>query len=391
MSGGRELAAIRPDAVATFSVADVKQMAAAAAASGLYRALGGPDAAFTLMMLAQAEGLHPVQALRQYDVIDGKPSKKADAILADFMAKGGKVKWLQHDHEACRATFSAPGLEGPVTVSWTLEDAKRAKLAHKNTWQTYPRQMLRARVISEGARMAMPGVVVGIYTPEEVADFDDKPVAGVPYPLDGEERPKQPVFTAGTENAPPREVIRDGGFVDPDEEDARLTSELTAPVPVYEPSTGEQVRMEAGITSEQNKKIHALLRDVRNQYTEKQYHDHLKKAFCKGHTNELSIREASKVIEGLLRRQAKVKPELDAQAKEQEKVLMAAAAADLREIVGTIGSALPASWFEDRFTVGPSALTVEQIRTAITLLLCWQTPADYEAQLAKARAAGRCK
>jgi hypothetical protein len=32
--------------------------------------------------------------------------------------------------------------------------------------------MLRARVISEGIRTVYPGVAVGIYTPEEVNDFD---------------------------------------------------------------------------------------------------------------------------------------------------------------------------------------------------------------------------
>ena len=36
--------------------------------------------------------------------------------------------------------------------------------------------MLRARVISEGIRTVYPGVAVGIYTPEEVNDFDAAPV-----------------------------------------------------------------------------------------------------------------------------------------------------------------------------------------------------------------------
>jgi len=71
--------------------------------------------------------------------------------------------------------FTAPGLDGSVTVKWTMEDAKRAGLGNKDTWRSYPRQMLRARCVSEGIRMAMPGVVVGLYAPEEVADFDVEP------------------------------------------------------------------------------------------------------------------------------------------------------------------------------------------------------------------------
>lgn len=154
------------------SIADVMEMATAAAKSGLFAGIGTPEAAFTLMMLCHSEGLHPMQALRRFDIIDGKPSMKADAILAEFLNRGGMVEWHRNDHEECRATFTAPGLKTPVTVSWTIADAQRAGLLRKNNWMGYPRQMLRARVISEGVRMSMPAVVVGIYTPEEVEDFD---------------------------------------------------------------------------------------------------------------------------------------------------------------------------------------------------------------------------
>jgi hypothetical protein len=162
------------------SVTDVKFMAQTAADSRLFKGIDTPEAAFTLMMLCQAEGLHPIQALRRYDIIDGKPALKTDAMLAEFQGRGGSVTWNEHSHEVVDATFTAPGLGKPVTVRWTLEDAKRAGLAGKPTWGKYPRQMLRARVVSEGVRMAMPGVVIGLYTPEEVQDFDDRPVVAQP-------------------------------------------------------------------------------------------------------------------------------------------------------------------------------------------------------------------
>lgn len=40
------------------------------------------EQAFALMLLADAEGLHPAAAARDYHIIDGKPSLKADAMLA---------------------------------------------------------------------------------------------------------------------------------------------------------------------------------------------------------------------------------------------------------------------------------------------------------------------
>ncbi|MBK8271408.1 MAG: recombinase RecT, partial [Planctomycetes bacterium] len=62
---------------------------------------------------------------------------------------------------------------GKVTVAWTLETAKEAELAGKDMWKKFPRAMLRARVISEGIRTVFPGVLAGMYTPEEVRDMQD--------------------------------------------------------------------------------------------------------------------------------------------------------------------------------------------------------------------------
>jgi hypothetical protein len=165
-------------------------MADAAHKSGLFPALRSPDAVMTLMLLCQAEGLHPIQALRRYDIIEGKPALKTDAMLADFMERGGRVKWAtDNSHERCSANFSAPGLEAPVTVTWTVEDAKRAGLTGKKNWVGYTRQMLRARVVSEGIRLSMPSVVVGLYSPEEVADFDDRRPPQAAPPAQAEQHP----------------------------------------------------------------------------------------------------------------------------------------------------------------------------------------------------------
>jgi hypothetical protein len=154
------------------STADVDLIAKRAAESKLYPGISTPQAAFTLMMLCQADGLHPATALRRYHIIEGKPSMKADAMLAGFQNAGGKVRWLERTDLKVSAEFSHPS-GGTVTITWDMEQAKRAKLAQKDIWQKYPRQMLTARVISEGIRTILPAVVQGMYTPEEVQDFDE--------------------------------------------------------------------------------------------------------------------------------------------------------------------------------------------------------------------------
>jgi len=129
--------------------------------------------AFTLMLLAQSEGIHPIKAVQRYHVIQGRPAMKADAMLADFQRAGGTVEWLTEsdDKEKCEALFKHPkhAPQGQ-TIRFGLNDAKTAKLDGKDIWKQYPAAMMRARVISIGIRMLLPGIVAGLYTPEETAD-----------------------------------------------------------------------------------------------------------------------------------------------------------------------------------------------------------------------------
>lgn len=159
----------------------IKLLAEQIAKSGLFPEVRTTEAAFALMMLADSEGIHPMQAMRRFHIVQGRPAMKADTMLAEFQERGGKVKWVQHTETVCEAQFTASGLSIDVTVKWTLEDAKRAGLFEKDIWKKYPRQMLRGRVISEGIRMAMPAIIVGIYTPEETEEIPkDRVITVVP-------------------------------------------------------------------------------------------------------------------------------------------------------------------------------------------------------------------
>lgn len=151
--------------------ADMEKMATVIAQSGLF-GVKNPTQALALMLLSQAEGLHPATAARDYHVIQGRPTLKADTMLARFQAAGGSVEWHDYTDKVVKATFSHPR-GGKVTVAWTLETAKEAELAGKDMWKKFPRAMLRARVISEGIRTVFPGVLAGMYTPEEVRDMQD--------------------------------------------------------------------------------------------------------------------------------------------------------------------------------------------------------------------------
>ncbi len=169
--------------------AAIERMARYVARSGLF-GVRDEAQAVALLLLARAEGLHPMQAVREYHIIDGRPALRADAMLARFQAAGGRVRWIERTDRAAEAEFEHPA-GGRVRVRWTLEDAARAGLAQRKTWKQYPRQMLTARVISEGVRTVYPAVAVGVYTPEEVADFDAEP-APEPVPVAEPEAAAEP-------------------------------------------------------------------------------------------------------------------------------------------------------------------------------------------------------
>lgn len=152
---------------------EIERMAVAFAKSGLF-GIKTAEQGVALMLIAQAEGMHPAIAARDYHVIQGRPALKADAMLARFQQAGGKVVWNVYTDAEVSGTFSHPA-GGSATVAWTIAQAKGAGLASKDVWKQYPRAMLRARVISEGIRTVYPGVSVGVYTPEELQDFDAKP------------------------------------------------------------------------------------------------------------------------------------------------------------------------------------------------------------------------
>lgn len=173
-----------------YPIEQIERMAVAFAKSGLF-GIKTPEQGIALMLIAQAEGLHPAVAARDYHIIQGRPALKSDSLLARFHAAGGKATWGEYSDKAVSGTFSHPQ-GGTVTVTWTIEQAKAAGLTGKDVWKQYPRAMLRARVISEAIRTVYPGVSVGVYTVEEVQDFDAKPETRevVAEPVESETRAK---------------------------------------------------------------------------------------------------------------------------------------------------------------------------------------------------------
>lgn len=216
--------------VAGTSLPEIKEMANAVVRSGLFPALKTADAAVTLMWLCQAEGLHPIMALRRYHIISGTPAMKSDALLGEFQKRGGKVRWVKTDDKVCEAVFLAPGVEGEAPVKWTIEDAERIGLAKKDNWKNYPRAMLRARCISEGIRMSMPEIIAGIPTSEEAQDL---PATTYTPPAAQEAAVEAPAERAKVDPATLAQVVaalKTAGFQTKEQQTAELSAQTARTV-----------------------------------------------------------------------------------------------------------------------------------------------------------------
>ena len=147
-------------------IADLERMALAFAKSGMFGAKT-PEQAMSLLLLAQAEGVHPAIAMRDFEVIQGKPSKKAEAMQRSFLAAGGTIEWHKLDDSGAEATFTHPQ-GGTARIAWDEARAKKAGLSGKEMYGKYPRAMYRSRVVSEGCRTVYPAATSGLYVPEEI-------------------------------------------------------------------------------------------------------------------------------------------------------------------------------------------------------------------------------
>ena len=179
---------------------EIQAMALVVAKAGSF-GFKSPEQAAALMLVAQADGLHPAKAATHYHIIQGKPTLTADAMLARFQAAGGRVKWETYGDDQVSGTFThAAG--GSVTITWTLERARKAGVGNLEKW---PAAMFRARCISEGVRTVYPGVIVGMYTPEEVSTFPEHVTAtieGQPTTIELERTPEVPAVITNAKTLP---------------------------------------------------------------------------------------------------------------------------------------------------------------------------------------------
>lgn len=121
-------------------------------------------------------GLAPMQALQNIAVINGKPSVYGDAMMALVQASPvceDVEEFFEGEGTPNPVAVCVAKRKGrkPVTVKFSVEDAKRAGLWNKaGPWSAYPKRMMQMRARGFALRDAFSDVLKGFVIIEEALD-----------------------------------------------------------------------------------------------------------------------------------------------------------------------------------------------------------------------------
>lgn len=126
---------------------------------------------YAVVTLGQELGLGPWAAINNIYLAGNKPTINTNLMLSLIHASG----LLEHfdvtaSETTATVTMARRGV-GTYTATFSMADANTAGLTtgyNAQTWKKYPRNMLKARAISDCARTLFADVLLGMYTPEEL-------------------------------------------------------------------------------------------------------------------------------------------------------------------------------------------------------------------------------
>lgn len=176
------------------NLAEAQDLAKVFVMSGFFKDTTQLSQGIVKVMYGQELGLSPMVAMTQIDVVEGRPAPSAALVLA-LIEKHDDYDYEVEEAtpEAARIAFYRITPDGERVLrgkaSFTIEDAKRAGLASRKNWQSYPEDMLFNRAVTRGARRYCPGLFQGIaaYTPEELgqdAPAEHVEVGSVPFDME---------------------------------------------------------------------------------------------------------------------------------------------------------------------------------------------------------------
>jgi hypothetical protein len=207
-------------------------------------------------------GLAPIQALQNVCVINGKPSIYGDAMIALCLAHPSVEDVVEsYDEKTMTAVCSVVRRRGDktrtVTQSFSIEDAKKAKLDKKSgPWTDYPKRMIQMRARSWALRDACSDILKGLIAREEAEDIPVEVKAEVVSSRPITEKPAATVVLDE-----PSDMLAPQGFDTP--------KILAKKHPRYREENGRACALVSEMSDEELTRYTAGIRSMLDGYTQK--------------------------------------------------------------------------------------------------------------------------
>ena len=207
---------------------------------------GKPADIIWAMDIGDALGVPYTQVMQSMVVARGKMTMSADLMGAIVRRAGHKLRIQEDGNSVTASLIRADDPDYEFTVTWDEKKAREAGLwGNRGPWTQYPRQMLRARAITEVCRQGASDALAGnVYTAEELTSDPQRPQERPAGTAPTDRADAQGTARRIAENAsgpkdvpPPTDRKHKAGIV-PD-------SPTTVPAPNPEPGSEQEARRNA--------------------------------------------------------------------------------------------------------------------------------------------------
>ena len=160
------------DLITAEQVRAIETIAKHASSSKYFEKLGGEAGLFCIAMYAQELGLPPLQSLfGGMNSIQGKIELSPRLMNAMIRKAGHKIEVLKCDISGCTLKGTRADTQECLTVTYTIEDAKRAQIFREGgPWTKYPDDMCFKSALSKLARRLFADIISTAYVEGEIAE-----------------------------------------------------------------------------------------------------------------------------------------------------------------------------------------------------------------------------
>lgn len=207
--------------------------------------LRGKPAAIAACVLAGRElGIGPMSSLQNLIVIDGRPSMTSLLMRQLIFAAGHSIHYAESTDFRCVVKGRRRGEEEWTTITWTMDQAKKAGLDTKTNWRKYPKQMLQARATGELARLVFADCLGGMgYLEDELVEVEAGQVISIT-----DEKPKRTMKRASVPTIVPTRPDTDYEVEPEDDKPEPIeipdTIPLTETLTLSDPFSGQPINSE---------------------------------------------------------------------------------------------------------------------------------------------------